>query len=219
MENGLRLQDKAIPGKVQEDTTMKLTKNNKQIMMISVIALLIAGISIGIVIYLVRTNSISLDDTEITEDLQDYTFADTGILVEYRSDTSHPDGFCIGDEVILIINNDGTAELEFDPASPHEDGYFPHMTFTIESSVMDELKNQIKAHRFMTLQEDVTNPDVYDGGSRYITVYTETLTHTSGGRNPTAVRFCKMASAIMAVVPVNIETDFYDAINDYYATW
>ena len=197
---------------------MTMTKKKKYVVMIAGIATLIACAVICLAIYFAHAQSISTDDAASENNSEDpsISFADTGMLMQYTSSGWYAHEIGSSGQTVININVDGTAEIMSIPEILWEDKVVPYVQFTIEKSDMAKLKNAIKATRFMTLEEDLTDWGTCDGGSYFITVYTTTQTHTSGGLNPVNVQFILVKDAMWDAIPADMWSKFYDEQTAYY---
>ena len=118
-------------------------------------------------------------------------FSSNGILLMY---SWKPAGETTVDNMydrITKIYNDGKVDVF------HDDQFI--RSFDINSSNIKKLQDKIVEVKFMELEEDI-DTNTYDGSYHYITVYTETATHTSGGLNPDNSKFKKLKDIIEDIV-------------------
>ena len=145
------------------------------------------------------------------------SFSDTGILVEYSSEPAwYEQGIDKSSGTEIVFYNDGKAEIRNTPVEVRENQQIPSVSFTINSDVVKGLQKEIVMMGFIFLWEDISTRSS-DGSYIYITVHTQSITHKSGGLNPSDFRFRKMEDAIRAAVPDEVMSEYNAAVEEYYA--
>ena len=147
---------------------------------------------------------------------EEYDYETEGPFIIVTTSPAGPDDYRNFFPRNISIHSDGTLRIytkSFDEFIIGKDA--PIFETQLEEEQVETLKELIKKHNFLKMEENLEDPTVMDGGYEYITVILSDTSKKVGGLNPTDPAFSEIKDYVYELVDNDSYNNWLQQVKEY----